>query len=125
MKEFKAAWKNSTAISLGVMVVSAFFGILMRSPLGVGLAAGIIPGVIDLVGLGLRLPLWARLSQGGATLSMNLRFLSRLALLGVYFYVLHKYTRLDLRWAIVGLFVPHAIYLVWIVLQHRDKGVNG
>lgn len=87
-----------------------------------GISAGIVPGVIDLVGLGLRMPLWARLNQRAAATSINLRFLSRLVVLAVYFYLLHRYTRVSLDWAVAGIFVPHAVYLLWAVRRHRARG---
>lgn len=102
----------------------AGMGMMTGSPVAWGFSVGILPGIIDLVGLGLRLPLWAKLNHRAAVLSMNLRFVSRLVLLGVYFYALHRFTHVPVRWALGGIFIPHVIYLVWVVWQHKGKGVN-
>ncbi|WP_053960543.1 hypothetical protein [Sulfobacillus thermosulfidooxidans] len=127
MNEFSALWRKSAAASLSLALVFVLIGLLVASGRMVfwSIAAGILPGVVDVVGLGLRLPLWARLNGRAAVASINLRLLSRLVLLGVFFYVLQHYTRLDLRWALAGIFVPYAIYLIGAIFSSRHKGVNG
>ncbi|MHB1610505.1 MAG: hypothetical protein ACYCT0_02300 [Sulfobacillus sp.] len=125
MKEFTNLWRKSAAVSLGLAALLAVAGLVTGSNAIWGLALGIIPGVMDLVGLGLRLPLWARLNQRAAVASVNLRLLSRLVVLAVYFYVLHRYTQVNLKWAVVAVFFPHAIYGLWAFIQHRSRGVKG
>ncbi len=112
-------------MSGGLLLLLALAGAVTGSARASGLAAGMVLGIVDLVGLGLRLPLWAKLNQRAATMSMNLRFLSRLALVGVYFYALRRFTQVNVFWTLAGLFVPHALYLVGAVWQQRGKGVNG
>lgn len=125
MNDFTNLWRKSAAVSLGLAALLAVAGLVTGSNVVWGLSLGIIPGVIDLVGLGLRLPLWARLNQRAAVTSVNLRLFSRLLVLAVYFYVLHRYTYVNLRWTVVALFIPHAMYGIWAFIQHRGKGVNG
>lgn len=127
MNEFSALWRKSAAVSLSLALAFVLIGFLVTSGRMVfwSLAAGILPGVVDIVGLGLRLPLWARLNGRAAVASINLRLLSRLVLLGAFFYVLQHFTHLDLRWALGGIFLPFAIYLVGAIVSSRHKGVNG
>ncbi len=58
-------------------------------------------------------------------MGLNLRLLSRLVLLGIYFYVLKRYTTVNLSAALAGVFAPHVVYLVWAAFHSRGKGVNG
>nr|WP_207711410.1 hypothetical protein [Sulfobacillus harzensis] len=118
-------WKQAAVFAVVIGVVCVVIAAISGSMVAWGIAAGILPGDIDLVGLGLRLPLWARLNPRAAVMGLNLRLLSRLVLLGVYFYVLQRYTRVNLDAALGGVFVPHLIYLVWAALHHKGKGVNG
>ncbi len=124
MKEFTNLWRKSAAVSLGLATLLAVAGLVTGSNAIWGVALGIIPGVIDLVGLGLRLPLWARLNQRAAVTSINLRLMSRLMVLAVYFYILHRYTQVNLKFAVVAVFLPHAIYGLWAFIQHKGKGVK-
>ncbi len=112
-------------ISLATGVVFVVIAALSGSQTAWGLAAGIVPGEIDLIGLGLRLPLWARLNPRAAVSGLNIRLLSRLVVLGIYFYVLKRYTSVNLDAALGGVFVPHLVYLVWAAFHHKGKGVNG
>jgi multisubunit Na+/H+ antiporter MnhG subunit len=124
VKAFQDLWKRAAVISLvfgGALTVVAW---ITGSPVLWGLATGIAPGEVDLVGLGLRLPLFAQLNPRAAVTGVNLRFLSRLLVLGVYFYVLHRYTTISLYSAIIGIFVPHAVYLVLAARASRGKGVK-
>lgn len=125
MKDFTNLWRKSAAVSLGLAALLAVVGLATGSNAVWGLSLGIIPGVIDLVGLGLRLPLWARLNHRAAVTSVNLRLFSRLLVLAVYFYVLHRYTHVNLKWTVVAVFIPHAILGIWAFIQQRGKGVNG
>ncbi len=125
MKDFQNLWKQAAVISFGIGVVLAVIAMIAASPIFWGLASGIIPGEIDLVGLGLRLPLWARLNPRAAVSGINLRLLSRLVLLGIYFYVLKHYTDFNIYAALAGIFVPHLVYLVWAAFHRKGKGVNG
>lgn len=125
MKAFAGLWKVAAVIALVIGVLLAVGGAISGSQFILGLAAGILPGEIDLVGLGLRLPLWARLNPRAAVSGVNLRLLSRLVVLGVYFYVLKRYTHLNLDAVLIGVFVPHAVYLAWAALHSKGKGVNG
>ncbi len=121
MNEFSALWRKSAAASLGLSLIFMLSGWLFADVRTVlwSLATGIIPGVVDLVGMGLRLPLWARLNVRAGVTSINLRLLSRLVLVGVFFYVLQHYTHLDLGWALAGIFLPHAVYLVKAIWSLR------
>lgn len=125
MKEFQNLWKRAAVFSivLGLALVGA--AAITRSYVLWGFAAGILPGEIDLVGLGLRMPLWARLNPRAAVMGINFRLVSRLVVLGVYFYVLKRYTDVNLYAALAGVFVPHVVYLVWAALHSKGKGVNG
>ena len=125
MKAFKDLWKRAALISLVIGFILAASAAVSRSQFIWGLAAGIIPGEIDLVGLGLRLPLWARLNPRAAVAGVNLRLLSRLVILGVYFYVLRRFTAVNLDGALIGVFIPHVVYLVWVAFHSKGKGVNG
>jgi hypothetical protein len=127
VNEFSALWRKSAAASLSLSLVFVLVGLLFAGGKIVfwSLAAGIIPGVVDLVGLGLRLPLWARLNGRAAVASINLRLLSRLVLLGVFFYALQHFTDLDLGWALAGIFLPYVVYLTGAIWGLRHKGVNG
>ena len=124
MKAFEESWRKAAFISLVVAVVLAIYAAISGSLFVWGLAAGIVPGEIDLVGLGLRLPLWARLSPRAAVSGIILRLLSRLVVLGIYFYVLQRYTSVSLSGALIGIFVPHFVYLVWAAFHSTGKGVN-
>jgi len=125
MKEFRAAWLASAAMAAGAALILAIVGEIIGSRVAWSVAAGIVLGIVDLVGLGMRLPMWAKLGHRAATLSMNLRLLSRLILLGVSFYALKRFTHLSLGAALIGIFVPHVMYLGWVIWQHKGKGVNG
>lgn len=125
MKDFQALWKHAAIVSVALGIVLAGLGFASGSSVFWGLAAGIIPGDIDLIGLGLRLPLWARLNPRAAMMGINFRLLSRLVVLGVYFYVLKQYTHVNVYAALGGVFIPHAAYLVWAAFHSRGKGVNG
>jgi len=125
VKEFQNLWKHAAVISLALGVVLAGVALISGSLVVWGFAAGILPGEIDLVGLGLRLPLWARLNPRAAVMGMNFRLLSRLVVLGVYFYVLKQYTHVNLYAALFGIFIPHLVYLVWAAFHSKGKGVNG
>lgn len=125
MKAFSTLWKQSAIIGVAVGAAFAVVALITGSLFLWGLAAGIIPGEIDFVGLGLRLPLWARLNPRAAVTGVNMRLISRLVVLGVYFYVLKRYTHVNLYGALMGVFVPHAVYLVWAALHSWRKGVNG
>lgn len=124
MKEFKDLWKQAAVIALGVGVIFLLAALATASPILWGLAVGIVPGEIDLIGLGLRLPLWARLNPRAAVTGVNLRLLSRLVILGVYFYVLRRYTQVSIYSALAGVFIPHAVYLIWAAIHGRSKGVS-
>ncbi len=125
MKEFQNHWKRAALIALAISIVCMGGGLVTGSRMAWGVAAGFVPGEVDLIGLGLRLPLWARLTPRAAVVGLNLRLLSRLLLVGVYFYILHHYTVISVPWALVGLFVPHAVYLVDAIWQQRGKEVSG
>lgn len=125
MKTFAALWKQAAIIAMALGLVFALIGAVTGSLFIWGLAAGIVPGEIDLVGLGLRLPLWARLNPRAAVTGLNLRLLSRLVVLGIYFYVLKRYTPVSVYGALIGVFVPHAVYLAWVAFHSKGKGVNG
>lgn len=125
MKEFQERWQQAAVISLAIGVVFVVIAAISGSQAAWGLAAGVVPGEIDLIGLGLRLPLWARLNPRAAVSGLNLRLLSRLVVLGIYFYVLKRYTSVNLDAALAGVFVPHLVYLVWAAFHHKGKGVNG
>lgn len=125
MKTFEGLWKQAAIIALALGVLSAVSAAISGSLFIWGLAAGIIPGELDLVGLGLRLPLWARLNPRAAVAGLNLRLLSRLVVLGIYFYVLRRYTPVSVYGALVGVFVPQAVYLIWAAFHNKGKGVNG
>lgn len=125
MNDFKALWQKTAGLSLLVSVMSAVFGSVTGSGVAWGISLGILPGIIDVIGLGLRLPLWAKLNQGSAILSINLRLMSRLLVLAVFFYGLKKFTRVNIDWAVLGLVIPYAIYIAWAIWQHKGKGVDG
>ncbi len=125
VKDFTNLWRKSAAVSLGLTALLAVAGWVSGSNAVWGLCLGILPGIGDLVGLGLRLPLWARLNQRAAMTSINLRLFSRLLVLAVYFYVLQRYTHVNLKWAVVAVFIPYAVFGIWAFIQHRGKGVNG
>lgn len=125
MKDFKDQWKQAAIIALALGLALAGIGLVTGSPNIWGLASGIIPGEIDLVGLGLRLPLWARLNPRAAVSGVNLRLLSRLVVLGIYFYVLRRYTTVSVYSALIGIFIPHLVYVVWAAFHSKGKGVNG
>jgi hypothetical protein len=125
MKTFNALWKQAAIIALAFGLIFTISAAISGSLFLWGLAAGIIPGELDLVGLGLRLPLWARLNPRAAVAGLNLRLLSRLVVLGIYFYVLRRYTPVSIYGALIGVFVPHAVYLVWAAFHSKGKGVNG
>lgn len=125
MKAFEALWKQAAIIALGLAILLAAGAAISGSLFIWGLAAGIVPGEIDLVGLGLRLPLWARLNPRAAVAGLNLRLLSRLVVLGIYFYVLRRYTPVNIYGALIGVFVPHLVYLTWAAFHSKGKGVNG
>lgn len=125
MKEFHSLWKQSALIAALLGIVLAGIGAVTGSLVFWGLAAGIVPGEIDLIGLGLRLPLWARLNPRAAATGMNFRLLSRLVLLGIYFYVLKRFTTVNLDATLAGVFIPHLVYLVWAAFHSKGKGVNG
>lgn len=125
VKDFSLLWRRSAAASLSLAGCLVLIGLAVpESVIFFSVAAGILPGIVDLVGLGLRLPLWAKLNQRAALTSINLRLFSRLILLGVFFYVIQHYTSLRVGWALVGIFVPYAIYLIWAIFRSRHKGVN-
>ncbi len=125
MNEFSILWRRSAAASLSLAGFLVLIGLLFPGQIAFySLAAGILPGIVDLVGLGLRLPLWSRLNPRAAVASINLRLFSRLIILGVFFYVLQRFTDLSVGWALAGIFVPYAIYLVWAIFRSRHKGVN-
>ncbi len=124
MKAFQAIWKQAAVGALALGVLLALGGLVTGSPFIWGLAAGIVPGEMDLVGLGLRLPLWARLNPRAAVTGVNFRLLSRLVVLGIYFYGLKRYTDVNLYAALIGVFVPHVVYLAWAVFHSKGKGVN-
>ncbi|MCY0879201.1 MAG: hypothetical protein OWU84_09705 [Firmicutes bacterium] len=124
MKAFHDLWKKAAVISLLVGAGLAAIAWGSGSLVIWGLAVGIAPGEVDLIGLGLRLPLFAQLNPRAAITGVNLRFLSRLLVLGVYFYALHRYTKISIDGAIVGIFVPYAIYLILAATASRGKGVK-
>ena len=125
VKEFSMLWRRSAAASLSLAGCLVLIGVLVPNRIiFFSMAAGILPGIVDLVGLGLRLPLWAKLNQRAALTSINLRLFSRLILLGVFFYVIQHYTTLSVGWSLLGIFVPYAIYLIWAIFRSRHKGVN-
>ncbi|PSR20908.1 MAG: hypothetical protein C7B45_12800 [Sulfobacillus acidophilus] len=125
MKDFQDLWKRAAIMALVLGAMFAMSAGISGSRILWGLAAGIIPGEIDLVGLGLRLPLWARLNPRAAVTGVNLRLLSRLVVLGIYFYVLKRYTDVSVYAALIGVFLPHLVYLVWAAVHSKGKGVNG
>lgn len=125
VKDFQDLWKRAAITALVLGAIFALSAEISGSRIVWGLAAGIIPGEIDLVGLGLRLPLWARLNPRAAVAGVNFRLLSRLVVLGIYFYVLRRYTDVSLYGALIGIFLPHLSYLVWAAFHSKGKGVNG
>ena len=85
VKDFSLLWRRSAAASLSLAGCLVLIGLAVPgSVIFFSVAAGILPGIVDLVGLGLRLPLWAKLNQRAALTSINLRLFSRLILLGVF-----------------------------------------
>ncbi|AEW06296.1 hypothetical protein Sulac_2835 [Sulfobacillus acidophilus DSM 10332] len=125
VKEFTTQWKRAAALTALIGIGLALAGWVTGSRILWGLAMGILPGLVDLIGLGLRLPLWARLNPRAAIVGLNLRLVSRLVLLGGYFYVLSHYTHVALGWALAGIFLPHVVFLVWAAFNRTGKGVNG
>ncbi|MDA8066173.1 MAG: hypothetical protein M0031_11875 [Thermaerobacter sp.] len=125
MSGFTALWRRSVALSVVFGVVLTVAALLTGSVALWGLVAGVVPGTVDLAGLGMRLPLWARLRPAAAMVGINLRFFSRLAVLGLLFFLLARYTSVDLHWTAGGIFVPYGLYLLLLAFQTRGKGVNG
>ncbi|MDA8206251.1 MAG: hypothetical protein M0Z36_09280 [Thermaerobacter sp.] len=125
MKDFRDQWKKAAIAALLLGLMFAISALMSGSEFMWGLAAGIIPGEIDFIGLALRLPLWARLNPRAAVAGVNLRLLSRLIVLGISFYVLRRYTAVNLYGALIGIFIPYVVYLVWAAFHSKGKGVNG
>lgn len=125
VKDYRDLWKQAALASLVLGIIFAISAAISGSEIMWGLAAGIVPGEINLVGLGLRLPLWARLNPRAAVTGVNLRLLSRLVILGISFYVLKRYTAVSLYSALIGIFIPDFIHLVWAAFHSKGKGVNG
>ncbi len=125
MKAFAVLWKQAVLMALVIGLILTATAAVVGSQFVWGLASGIIPGEIDVMGLGLRLPLWARLNPRAAVAGVNLRLLSRLVILAVYFYVLRRFTAVNVYGALIGVFIPHVVYLVLAAFQSKGKGVNG
>ncbi len=109
-----------TAGGVGILGVASLFW-----PIGaLGLLAGLVLGSIDLLSLGLRLPLWAKASRGTAMFLVNTRFLCRLGLLAVVTYSLERWVGMGIvPWATVGIFLPQITFGVeaWFALLHRRQ----
>jgi hypothetical protein len=125
MQDFAVLWRRAAALSLLLAAVGAAAALVTGSPALWGLAAGVVPGTLDLAGLGTRLPLWAKLRPAAAMVGVNLRWFSRLAVLGLLFFLLAKYTAVNLHWTAGGIFVPYGLYLLLLGLKTTGKGVNG
>jgi hypothetical protein len=70
-----------------------------------GVMVGLILGNLDLLATGYRLPLWAKASRGTALWLVNARFVFRLGLLALAFYLLDKWAGAGiLWWVLAGLF---------------------
>lgn len=122
---FTLLWRRAAAASLILTAASAAAAATTGSQALWGLTAGLVPGILDLAGMGVRLPMWARLRPAAAMVGVNVRFFSRLAILGFLFYLLSKYTSVDLHWTAGGIFVPYGFYVLFLAIHTIGKGVNG
>ncbi|MCY0880974.1 MAG: hypothetical protein OWS74_03180 [Firmicutes bacterium] len=124
VKEYASLWKKSAAVSLGVAAGLAIGGLLIKQHFAWSMLLGLVLGVIDLIGLGMRLPLWVKLGPGPAMVSINVRMLSRLAVLAVVLYVIRLIWAVKLGAFLIGLFFPYIVYLYYAIRQSINKGVD-
>lgn len=102
-----------TAVGAGMLGVAS----LIWPDYAFGMLVGILLGGIDLVSLGLRLPLWVKAPRGMVYFLVNARFVFRLGLLAVACYFLERWVGMGvLPWATAGIFLPYITFGVeaWV-----------